>query len=418
MKSLKISLLTACIFAISMIVQSQSSISMGPGYAEDIYYKMFDGVYGVADREEWDLGFFTSQDSYSIITNDGAGIELYVYPHGDTSAWMSPIDTSGMAALWPILYNGEDSWQNGAFNRNSTGHPDYGWGVYSDITHNVVGDSLFVIKLIDGSCKKLLIEQKQTSENKYTIRYANLDNSYEKVKTLKNNDYIGTNFSYFDFQSESFFDREPNTEDWDILFTKYSTILPNGLSFSVVGVLNNVGVRANRFHPVTLDFNDWSSQPLDASKIVVGYDWKWFSMGSMQWQLEDSLLFFVQSLDGDIYKLYFTYYAGTSSGDIEFMEELVSMVDIDEISADDGKLQISPNPAQAFVTIRWNTELGGTAILRIFDLSGKEVLYKELQLNEKSGKNLRLDVSGLHKGMYVISMITPERVINEKLLIE
>jgi hypothetical protein len=416
MKKLKLYLLTACIFAISMAVQSQSSISMGTGYANDIYYKVFDGVVGVADRTEWDLGFFTTPESYSIITNDGCGIELYVYPNGDTNAWMS-IDTNGMAASWPILYNGGDSWQNGAFNRNSTGHPDYGWGIYNEVTHNVVGDSLFVIK-IDTSWKKLWIVRKRTAENKYTIRYANLDNSSEKEKTLKNNDYVGTNFSYFDFESESFFDREPDTEDWDILFTKYNTILPNGLPFSVVGVLNNVGVKANKFHPVPLDFNDWNDQPLDASKIVIGYNWKWFSMGTMQWMLEDSLLFFVQSLDGNIYKLYFTYYAGTSSGDIEFMEELVSMVDIDEISADDGKLQLSPNPAQEFVTIRWNTDLGGTAIVRIFDLSGKEVLNRELQVNEKTGKQLRLDVSSLHEGMYVISITSAQRVINEKLLIE
>ncbi len=417
MKKLKLYLLTACIFVISMAVQSQSSISMGPGYADDIYYKMFEGVVGVAERTDWDLGFYTSSESYSIITNGGAGIELYVYPYGDTSAWMS-IDTNGLAASWPVLYNGEDSWQNGAFNRNSTGHPDYGWGVYSDITQNVVGDSLFVIKLMDGSWKKMWIERKLTSDNKYIFRYADLDNSYEKEKTLKNNDYIGTNFSYFDFQSGSFFDREPNTEDWDILFTKYQAMIPQGVPFPVVGVLNNVGVKANRFHPVTLDFNAWYNQPLDASRTVVGYNWKWFSMGSMQWYLEDSLLFFIQALDANIYKLYFTYYAGTSSGDIEFMEELVSMVDVDEIPADNGKLQLSPNPAQEFVTVIWNTDLGGSAIMHVFDLSGKEVLYRKLQINEKAIKQIRLDVSGLHKGMYVISIISAKRVINEKLLIE
>jgi len=417
MKNLKHYLLTACIFAISMAVQSQSSISMGPGYADDIYYDMHDGVVGIVERSDWDIGFFTGPETYGIITNGGSGIELYAYPYGDTSAWMS-IDTNGMSASWPVLYNGEDSWQNGAFNRNSTGYPDYGWGVYSDITQDVVGDSIFVIKLMDGSCKKLWIKQKLSSENKYIFRYADLDNSYEKVKTLDNNVYASMNFSYFDFQSGSFFDREPNTEDWDILFTKYQAMIPQGVPFPVVGVLNNVGVTANSFHPVTLDFNDWSSQPLDASRTVVGYNWKWFDMGGMQWNLEDSLLFFIQALDANIYKLYFTYYAGTSSGDIEFMNEMVSMVDIDEEPADVVKLQLSPNPAQEFVMISWNTELGGTAIMRVFDLSGKEVLYREIPTNENTLKQLRLDVSGLHKGMYVISIVSAGRVINEKLLIE
>ena len=417
MKKLKLYLLTVCVFAISITAQSQNFITMGSGYANDIYYKISEGIVGVVDRVEWDLGFYTSPESFGIITNGGSGVDLYVYPYGDTTAWMS-IDTNGMASSWPVLYNGEDSWENGAFNRNSTGYPDYGWGVYNTITQNVVGDSLFIIKLIDGSFKKLWIIKKLSVENEYTFRYADLDNSSEKEKNLKNNDYIGTNFSYFDFQSGSFFDREPNSEDWDILFTKYQAMLPQGVPFSVVGVLNNVGVQANKFHPVTLDFNEWYNQPLEDSKVVIGYNWKWFDLGSMQWNLEDSLLFFVNPLDGDIYKLYFTFYAGTSSGDIEFELEMVSMVNINEIQADDRKLQLSPNPAQELVTVSWNTDLSSNAIVRVFDLSGKEVLFRELPSNKNTFKQVRLDVSNLQEGMYVISIVSGSGVINEKLMIK
>ncbi len=417
MKKLKLYLLTVCVFAITIMAQSQNFITMGSGYANDIYYKISEGIVGVVDRVEWDLGFYTSPESFGIITNGGSGVDLYVYPYGDTTAWMS-IDTNGMASSWPVLYNGEDSWENGAFNRNSTGYPDYGWGVYNTITQNVVGDSLFIIKLIDGSFKKLWIIKKLSVENEYTFRYADLDNSSEKEKNLKNNDYIGTNFSYFDFQSGSFFDREPNSEDWDILFTKYQAMLPQGVPFSVVGVLNNVGVQANKFHPVTLDFNEWYNQPLEDSKVVIGYNWKWFDLGSMQWNLEDSLLFFVNPLDGDIYKLYFTFYAGTSSGDIEFELEMVSMVNINEIQADDRKLQLSPNPAQELVTVSWYTDLNDNAILRVFDLSGKEVLFRELPSNENTFKQVRLDVSNLQEGMYVISIVSGSGVINEKLMIK
>ena len=66
-------------------------------------------------------------------------------PLGDMNAW-DAVDTSQMAG-WPALYNSDTTWLNGAFDRNATGHPDYGWGVYNSQTHDVIGDSIFIIKL-------------------------------------------------------------------------------------------------------------------------------------------------------------------------------------------------------------------------------------------------------------------------------
>ncbi len=194
-------------------------------------------------------------------------------------------------------------------------------------------------------------------------------------------------------------------------------MLPQGVPFSVVGVLNNVNTPANRFHPVTLDFNDWFTQPLDPAKAVIGYNWKWFDLGAFQWNLEDSLLFFVNGPNGNIYKIYFTFYEGTSTGNIEFEQEVVSMVDISDLQENMASMRLLPNPADNMVTVTWNHELNRDADIRIFNIIGKEVMFRSLGADAQSRGGIRLDISSLHEGMYIVSIISGGTVVNEKLVV-
>jgi hypothetical protein len=411
MKKTKVTLFAICMIAFSTAF-SQNTIIMGEGYAYDVYYSMTDGITGVADRTEWDLGFYTSPWSAGIITNGGSGIELRLYPLGDTAAWNS-IDTNGMSG-WPILYNGEDSWEDGAFNRHSTNHPDYGWGVYNAQSHDVIGDSIYIIKLLDGTYKKLWIVRKISIENKYIFRYGDLDNSHEKEKVLENNNFSDMLFSYFDFASESFFDREPIKEDWDILFTKYQAMQVQGVPYPVIGVLNNVTTVANRYYPVTMDYTNWYEQPMDSAKAVIGWDWKYFEFSTFTWTIEDSLLYFVSPPGGDIYKMHFTFYGGTATGEIQFEDQIVSLLDINDNSLEAVELLLAPNPASSYVNLQWDTQLAGDISIRVFDLTGKEVLYEKISANGQ----YKLDVSDLREGMYMISLASGNQVINKKLMID
>ncbi len=128
------------------------SVVMGPGYANDIYYSFEDGVVASVPRANWDIGFHTTLWTAAIITNGAAGVNLYTYPNSDTTGW-SAVDTAGLG-FWPILYDSEELWEDGAFTRNATGHPDYGWGKYNPITHDVVGDSIYLLQTLDGTYQK------------------------------------------------------------------------------------------------------------------------------------------------------------------------------------------------------------------------------------------------------------------------
>ena len=207
MKNFLLLLLVISLFSVLRPAHSQELVSMGAGYIYDVYYSMEDGVVDEMERDDWDLGFYTSPMSAAIITNCGTDlydhVKLYTYPKGDTTAWMN-IDTNGLST-WPLLYNGEDRWENGAFNRNAQGYPDYGWGIRNPVTNNITGDSIYIIQLADGTYKQLWIVKKITDENKYVIRYADLDNSSLKEKTLDVDNFVGMNFAYFDFASATLF---------------------------------------------------------------------------------------------------------------------------------------------------------------------------------------------------------------------
>ncbi|MBT4189699.1 MAG: hypothetical protein HOE16_00755, partial [Lentimicrobiaceae bacterium] len=271
------------------------TLSMNPGYASDIFYSMSQGEVLNTPRAGWDMAFYTSAFSAGIIINEGSGVELYAYPNGDTSAWSS-MDTTGLSS-WTPLYNSPTDWEDGAFNRTSQGHPDYGWGVYNMITHSIVGDSLFVIKTEDGSFKKLWIVDKISVDNLYNIRFADLDGANQVDQSIDVKPFISKNFIYYSITNDELLDREPS-ESWDMLFTKYIDLTTNSsgelVEYLVTGVTSNIGLHANKFTGVGPDFDDWISKPFDSLKNTIGYDWKSFDMQTFSWVVDDSIAFFVK----------------------------------------------------------------------------------------------------------------------------
>jgi hypothetical protein len=155
---------------------------------------------------------------------------------------------------------------------------------------------------------------------------------------------------------------------------------------------------------------------MEYNKGVIGWDWKWFSFTS-GWNIEDSLLYFFRSPNGDVYKIYFTDFAGMSSGDITFELEMVSMVDIEEPVKNEYSMQLLPNPAQNTVNISWNFDLQKDASLRIHDISGKEVMSRTLSSDTYDPGGLSLDISMLHRGVYVVNIVSGNTLISEKLVV-
>lgn len=413
-------LVIICISAIQVFGQSES-LSMGPGYATDIFYSFETGTVKEITRENWDIAFYTPKFSAGIIVNGGKGAYLYTYPIGDTSNWSS-VDTSGIDETWKPIYNSPTVWEDGAFNVNATGHPDYGWGTYNMATHNLTGDSIYIIKIPFGTnyvYKKLWIVGKQSLANIYTIRHADIDGSNETEASIEVEPYENKRFVYYSLTNDEVIDRDPESDTWDILFTKYWDLTEdnegNWVPYLVTGATSNVDLYASKYYPVADDFNNWFEMPFDSAKNVIGYDWKSFDMGTFSWQIADSTAFFAQNYTGDVYKLTFESWEGTSTGNFAINKSLVSLASVGEEIAETGNFSTYPNPASSFVNIMISEEITYNSML-IMNQSGQIVYQSDIsQIDLRDGYKINLD--GLAKGLYIIQLNGGNIQSNQKLLV-
>lgn len=424
MKKIHIILYTFLFFVLLSPVQStlaqgytRDSLSMGPGYANDIYYSFANGVVAQVPRDNWDIAFYSSIMSAGIMVNQGAGVNLYTYPKGDTSAWAT-VDTIGLST-WPVLNNSPYSWEDGAFNANQKGHPDYGWGIYNMVTHNLTGDSLYVISLPDGSVKKLWIINKISIDNIYHFRYANIDGSDEQFVELNDSSYTTKNFAYYSIQNNEAIDREPPANTWDILFTKYIDMVPdndgNMVPYAVTGATNNINVGASHFHPVAPDFNNWGTEPFVYQKNAIGAGWKHFDMNDFTYHMVDSTYYFVKTVNGDVYKLKFIYWDYTD-GSFALDKKLISLASVDLPTAPVNALHLFPIPASNHVTIKMDETIRGESNVHIYDMNGRIVLSQQVsQLGLANGTTINFNLS---PGLYFVKVANGNSVYSAKLLVQ
>lgn len=392
------------------------TISMGPGYAGDVFYSLQNGLVKSEPRNNWDLAFYTVRWSAGVMINDGMGAVLYTYPNSDTTGWQS-MDVTDIES-WKPLYNSDTIWEEGAFNVNSLDHPDYGWGVYNMVTHDVVGDSIFVLKLADGTLKKVWIQRKNSTANTYYFKYANIDGSDEVVEVLNVNDFSERHFIYYSITDQEVIDREPPKESWDILFSRFMGTTfdneGNPSRYPVVGVLNNPMAGANRFQPVGQDFEDWNSSPMIYERAAIGHDWKQFDMELFQWVLADDLAFFVKTVQEDVYKLTFDYFGGTSTGKTGFQKTAVSLASVGQDIENLNGMKVSPNPASEQIVVRLEEHLSTSVTLKIFNQTGSLV---HTQVINPLKSTINISLENFRNGLYVILIDTGKEQLRDKFVV-
>lgn len=387
--------------------QTIDTVTLGAGITKQVYYSLIDGVETSADNSDWEIAFQTSsQFSASILINPANGTELYMYP-GDTSDW-STLDTAGMSS-WTQLHNSDTSWDYGAFSPPSS-FPDYGWGRYNSVTHHVVGHKLFVIKLGNGAYQKIWI--RNLISGTYTFRHATLDNAMDMTHSLSANNYSGKNFAYFSLQAHSAKDKEPLSSEWDLYFGKYTAFVPT--AYPVTGVLLNVNTEGAKAYPVNdpTTYMDWGSHPLKSQINAIGYDWKSFNMTSMQYEIADSTVYFVRNQEGDVFKLLFKHYGGSTTGDIVFEKTQVHYSGVQE-NKESKIFGLYPNPTRDVLNVALQSSKDG--LFEIFNTNGEKVAGGRLSANQLIQT---LDVSSLNEGVYIFSFTTDNERFNKRFIIQ
>jgi hypothetical protein len=392
------------IFSVALLfnvnAQVADSISMGPGYANQVYYSFDGGTIKSNPVNNWDIAFTVYNLSVSIRINEGQGAQLYIAPF-DTSEWNTFTDTTGLSN-WVRLFNGTQSWDDGAFNKNSN-FPSYGWGTYNQITKDVNGNRLFALKTVSGEWKKIWIEKLQF-DTLYTFRYANLDNTNEVRKSFNKKDYRSeVDLIFYSISNNEFVNNEPNKNDWQFVFTSYIDVV-SGIPYIVRGMLNNRNIQSIRVldvvDPLTLNYNDYQ---LNNNISEIGYDWKSFNNQTFQWLLEN-WSFFVETQDGDIWQIWFTGFGGTATGKANFNKRQVAFASVNNVDgAQMAKVALYPNPVIDIANIVISSSVNTMADIRILDMNGRIVKNERINLNNGL-QNITMDVNNLNSGIYFINI--------------
>ena len=360
------------LFCLCLYGQS-NLVTLNPGYSHQSFYSLQNGEVLNVENTNWDIAFSTDAFSSSIRINDGKGVQLYTYHLGDTSAWNS-INTNSSNTVTDPMYNSDTSWNFGAFDVNQTNGFDYGWGVYNIQTHTVIGDSVFLLQTVDGNWKKLWIESKVGGE--YLFKHANLDGSNEVNQNIAADNYSDKRFIYYSLETNNIIDREPNSSDWDITFTKYITPV-QGMAYPVTGVLNNIDIEVAQADniPDPFTYSNYSAHNFESKISSIGHDWKSYQAGYV---ITPDRCYFIRDYNMDIYRLTFTQFDGTSTGNIEFNTEILSATGVADLNSG-SSLNIYPNPAINNQDIFFIYDIkSDNSLLKIYDLTGKIVYSSRL----------------------------------------
>jgi hypothetical protein len=414
----KLLLLLVCVSSLHIGGNAQvtiDTVSLGAGYVNQKWYSLQNDEQGSAPKNNWDIAFDVSGYGSSIHVNSVIGTLLWKYPIADTSGW-STLDTAGITT-WKKLYNSDTSWAFGAFDKgmNFSTPFDLGWGIYNSTTHIVTGDSLFVIKLASGVYKKLWIIN--LNSGAYNFKYADLNGANPQTAQLVKSTYTGKNFGYYSLQNNTALDREPLSANWDLIFTQYTAFIPS--PYTVAGILHNKGITTAQVEPIANPntYNSWLSHAYNRAINEIGYDWKTFT-GS--WIIDDSLVYFVKSNSGNVWKVIPIGFGGSSTGSYLFSKEKLSATEIqDNIGNITASMSVYPNPSSGSTTnIVYSLEhTASSAALSIHDLVGNNIFSDKL--NNRAGFFIyNLNTFILNTGMYIVSITIDGQTTQQKLIIQ
>lgn len=410
-----------------LAAQTDVSLSMGAGYANNIWYNLEDGQTGSASATNWDIALAAtaSQSSpltTSILFNTKVG-KLYAVP-STTPAQFSTVDTAGLGASWTPLYNDPTTWTSGAFNRPSAGGLDYGWGAYNMSSHNVEANRVFVIKYTSGTVKKLYITLNSMAGT-YSLTYDNYDNSDPRTETITIATYNTKNFVFYSLSSNSILDREPAAANWDLLLTQYFDMYPANAPTSmqqVGGILHNLGVEVAQAVDVDQEtYEDYAALTFSPDINSIGYDWKNLNYSSFLYETEDQWIYFVKRKNNDIWKVVLTEFVGTSNGNYGFTKEKIHTATTGILSAsaqNNNNLVLYPNPTTGeTTTVLYTADQAEESTLEVYDLSG--VAIQQWAIHAQAGLNaFTVSTNTLKSGIYMIAVRSAQKVSQQKLIVQ
>jgi len=387
------------------------NLSMETAYVNQVYYKLSTETQTDFKANSWDIAFLRiSSFEQGMVVNDAIGIS--VFEAGSNTEW-DAIDIANEAD-WTQLYNSDTERVNGAFMKGSA---TYGWGEYNVATHLVTGTVVFVLKYTDGSFKKFICEQYGAG---YSIKYASWNGTSwgeDVTAEILNANNENNNYNYYSLQNNEEVVAEPAATDWDIVFRQYVTNVGGGLMYPVTGVLQGDNVEVAQ----VVAESDTTDLTYTIDINTIGYDWKSLNYNTEAFDVDSAIHYYVKDVDGNIFKLYFTKFGGTETGDVEFVfEDITSTLNTEDI-AEDISFGIYPNPVNTDKKINVIFDVNAVKqdnnTIEIYSLSGRQV-YKTTLSNATGFYNKQIDVSNFNAGVYMLKFTAGNATKTKKIIIQ
>lgn len=392
------------------------SVTLGSGYANQVWYSLKNDEQGTQPKNNWDIAFNLKDITAPVMINSVAGTMLWGYPKATATGWAGAADTTGLST-WMARYNSDTSWALGAMGNytDPTNGFDLDWGIYDVGTHQILADSFYIVKLSNGAYKKLMIQS--LISGTFTFKYADLNGSNEVTATVKKSDYAGKNFIYYSLQTGAAVDREPLAVNWDLTFGQYTGFVPT--AYTVTGVLHNRGVSVAQVGGLS-DKNTYVSygvHSFESAINVIGYDWK-----NSAGVIKDSSVYFIYTNEGDVWKLIFTRFTSgmTGSGTISFSkQQLLSTGISNAIKEEVASLAVSPNPSTGGnVNIVYNLKNANSkVVVNLYDMTGRTVYTQQLKA-EAGFYQHQLPAALLQPGAYIVSLQTDNGSAQQRLIVQ
>ena len=181
-----------------------------------------------------------------------------------------------------------------------------------------------------------------------------------------------------------------------------------------------------RLYPLSilefLAINDiYTGQVFKPISNVIGADWKTFNLNTNAWKVADSTVYFVKTpITGKIYKLIFTGFGGSGTGNCIFTREVVGQATSVKVADDKiAALAVSPNPATDgnFTIVYDFGKIPQKADFQLFNLAGQAVYSQKLP-NTEGLQTLQMPQLNLSNGVYLARLTFDGQSLVRKIVIQ
>lgn len=273
-------------------------------YEYQTYYRLNDeSIVSFNSFDAWDLGFECADDGFAVILNSSRYMKA-----GDAGTTDFSSVTTNLADT--MIF--DDS--SGDLSKTALG----GWVDLTDPQNPVFTGKVFIVdRGLNESGEsfgliKLVIEKIEAGE--FYIRYANLDGSSEATFTITKNPLANYVLLSLD-EGDQLAVQQPPASQWDLCFTKYSTVIPDNYGvptpYIVRGVfINNLagvaGVMDSTRAFYDIDITVAREYIYSSAQDIIGYEWKEYRDDS--YTLIDGVSYIIRDKNNRYFKIRFTDY--------------------------------------------------------------------------------------------------------------